>query len=53
MNYYQHNALVSFIWNIADDMLRDVYVRENCRYVILPTTLIRRLRTENQVYGTS
>ena len=40
---YQHNALVSFIWNIADDVLRDVYVRGKYRDVILPMTVIRRL----------
>ncbi len=47
MNYSQHNALASFIWNIADDVLRDVYVRGKCRDVIRPTTVIRRLGTEN------
>lgn len=25
MNHSVHNKLVSFIWNIADDCLRDVY----------------------------
>jgi len=43
MNYSQHNTLVSFIWNIADDVLRDVYVRGKYRDVILPMTVIRRL----------
>jgi type I restriction enzyme M protein len=28
----------SFIWNIADDVLRDVYVRGKDRDVILPMT---------------
>ena len=32
-----------FIWGIADDVLRDVYVRGKYRDVILPMTVIRRL----------
>ncbi len=43
MNYRQHNEIVAFIWNIADDVLRDVYVRGKYRDVILPMTVIRRL----------
>ena len=35
--------IVSFIWGIADDCLRDVYVRGKYRDVILPMTVIRRL----------
>jgi len=34
MNQYAHNKLVSFIWSIADDCLRDVYVRGKYRDVI-------------------
>ncbi len=33
----------NFIWNIADDVLRDVYVRGKYRDVILPMTVLRRL----------
>ena len=33
----------SFIWGIADDVLRDHYVRGKYRDVILPMTVIRRL----------
>ena len=33
----------SFIWGVADDVLRDVYVRGKYRDVILPMTVIRRL----------
>lgn len=43
MNHTTHNAIVTFIWNIADDVLRDVYVRGKYRDVILPMTVIRRL----------
>lgn len=35
--------LVNFIWGIADDVLRDVYVRGKYRDVILPMTVLRRL----------
>ena len=27
MNHVIHNSIVNFIWGIADDVLRDVYVR--------------------------
>lgn len=43
MNSATHNSLVGFIWNIADDVLRDVYVRGKYRDVILPMTVLRRL----------
>src|SRR4051794_113011 len=43
MDHAQHNAIVNFIWNIADDVLRDVYVRGKYRDVILPMTVLRRL----------
>jgi len=39
----QHNRLVNFIWGIADDVLRDLYVRGKYRDVILPMTVLRRL----------
>ncbi|MEM7361078.1 MAG: class I SAM-dependent DNA methyltransferase [Pseudomonadota bacterium] len=45
MNHSVHNKLVSFIWNIADDCLRDVYVRGKYRDVILPMVVLRRLDT--------
>jgi len=35
--------VADFIWNIADDRLRDVYVRGKYRDVILPLTVLRRL----------
>ncbi|WP_028376162.1 class I SAM-dependent DNA methyltransferase [Leeuwenhoekiella sp. MAR_2009_132] len=43
MNQQVHNKLVSFIWSIADDCLRDVYVRGKYRDVILPMVVLRRL----------
>lgn len=43
MDNQEYNSIVSFIWAIADDCLRDVYVRGKYRDVILPMTVIRRL----------
>jgi len=43
MNTSSHNKIVSFIWSIADDCLRDVYVRGKYRDVILPMVVLRRL----------
>jgi len=43
MDQAQHNAIVSFIWSIASDVLRDLYVRGKYRDVILPMAVIRRL----------
>lgn len=43
MDNQEYNMIVSFIWGIADDCLRDVYVRGKYRDVILPMTVIRRL----------
>jgi len=43
MDNQVHNQIVSFIWGIADDCLRDVYVRGKYRDVILPMTVIRRM----------
>ena len=43
MNNQVHTQIVSFIWSIADDCLRDVYVCGKYRDVILPMTVIRRL----------
>lgn len=44
-NALEYNKLVSFIWSVADDCLRDVYVRGKYRDVILPMTVIRRFDT--------
>lgn len=43
LDHHTHNKLVSFIWRIADDCLRDVYVRGKYRDVILPMVVLRRL----------
>jgi type I restriction enzyme M protein len=45
VDHAQHSQLVNFIWGIADDVLRDVYVKGKYRDVILPMVVIRRLDT--------
>lgn len=37
------NWIANFIWGIADDVLRDLYVRGKYRDVILPMMVLRRL----------
>ena len=37
------NWITGYIWGIADDVLRDLYVRGKYRDVILPMTVLRRL----------
>ena len=37
------NWIDNFIWSIADDVLRGLYVRGKYRDVILPMTVLRRL----------
>ena len=39
------NWIAGFIWGIADDVLRDLYVRGKYRDVILPMTVLLRLDT--------
>ncbi|MHB1403832.1 MAG: type I restriction-modification system subunit M [Thermoleophilia bacterium] len=46
MEQSQLNWIVSYIWGIADDVLRDLYVRGKYRDVILPMTVLRRLDAE-------
>ena len=43
MKASQLTWITNFIWGIADDVLRDLYVRGKYRDVILPMTVIRRL----------
>ncbi|MCW0484560.1 type I restriction-modification system subunit M [Gaoshiqia sediminis] len=43
MDHKVHNQIVSLIWGIADDVLRDVFVRGKYRDIILPFTVLRRL----------
>ena len=39
----QLSRISNFIWSVADDVLRDLYVRGKYRDVILPMTVLRRL----------
>tara|TARA_R110002020_G_scaffold5703_2_gene23445 strand:- start:8061 stop:10025 length:1965 start_codon:yes stop_codon:yes gene_type:complete len=43
VNSTTNQRLAQLIWNIADDVLRDLYVRGKYRDVILPMTVLRRL----------
>jgi type I restriction enzyme M protein len=43
MQQFDLNWIANFIWGIADDVLRDLYVRGKYRDVILPMTVLRRL----------
>ena len=43
MEQGQLNWIANFIWGIADDVLRDLYVRGKYRDVILPMTVLRGL----------
>lgn len=43
MNQATHNKIVSFIWGIADDVLRDLFKRGKYPDVILPMCVIRRM----------
>src|SRR2546422_10497079 len=43
MEQGQLNWIANFLWGIADDVLRDLYVRGKYRDVILPMMVLRRL----------
>ncbi|MGA2331730.1 MAG: class I SAM-dependent DNA methyltransferase [Syntrophales bacterium] len=43
MENHKLNWIANFIWGIADDVLRDLYVRGKYRDVILPMMVLRRL----------
>ncbi len=43
MDQVTHNKIVSFIWGIADDVLRDLFKRGKYPDVILPMCVIRRM----------
>ena len=57
MDQATHNKIVSFIWGIADDVLRDLFKRGKYPDVILPMCVIRRMDavlepTKQAVLGT-
>ena len=43
MSNHDLHWIANYIWGIADDVLRDLYVRGKYRDVILPMTVLRRL----------
>lgn len=43
MDQATHNRIVSFLWGIADDVLRDLFKRGKYPDVILPMCVLRRL----------
>ena len=43
MNINQFQPIINFIWGVADDLLRDIYVKGKYRDVILPMTILRRI----------
>ena len=42
MNPFSFNWIANFTWGVADDVLRDLYVRSKYRDIILPMTVLRR-----------
>ncbi|MBS0174610.1 MAG: type I restriction-modification system subunit M N-terminal domain-containing protein [Nitrospira sp.] len=43
MDHATHNKIASFIWTIANDCMRDVFVRGKYRNVILPILVLKRI----------
>ena len=48
MDQATHNKIVSFIWGIADDVLRDLFKRGKYPDVILPMCVIRHEMSFNR-----
>jgi len=46
MTTQNNSTIVNFIWQVADDILRDIYVRTKYRDVILPMTVLARIDSE-------
>ena len=46
MTGQNNSTITNFIWSVADDILRDIYVKGKYRDVILPMTVITRLDVE-------
>ncbi len=45
-NTGNNSSIVSFIWQVADDILRDIYVKGKYRDVILPMVVLTRIDSE-------
>lgn len=46
MTQQNNSVIVDLIWQVADDILRDIYVRTKYRDVILPMTVLTRIDSE-------
>lgn len=46
MNKQINSTIVNLIWQVADDILRDIYVRGKYRDIILPMTVLSRIDSE-------
>ncbi len=46
MNSKNSSLIINFIWQVADDILRDIYVKGKYRDVILPMVVITRIDSE-------
>jgi type I restriction enzyme M protein len=46
MNTNNNAIIINFIWKIADEVLRDIYVKGKYRDVILPMTVLTRIDSE-------
>ena len=46
MTSQNNSVIVNFIWQVADDILRDIYVKGKYRDVILPMTVLTRIDNE-------
>lgn len=46
MNQTNNSTIKNIIWSVADDILRDIYVKGKYRDVILPMTVITRIDSE-------
>ncbi len=46
MNNQNNSVITNFIWQVADDILRDIYVKGKYRDVILPMTVLTRIDSE-------
>lgn len=46
MTSQNNSTIVNFIWQVADDILRDIYVKWKYRDVILPMTVLTRIDSE-------
>ena len=49
MDQATHNKIVSFLWGIADDVLRDLFKRGKYPDVVLPMCVLRTASLGNTI----